>query len=311
MASTLVTGAGGFAGGHLVEHLAATRDVVGWVRSAPPTHLSEIGSWDVVDLLDRARVRSAVGSLQPSVVFHCAGSPHVAGSWSDAATALSANVLATHHLLDALRRAGCHSRVLITGSAYVYKPTNRPLREDDPVAPQSPYGLSKWAQEALGLRAVVEDELDVVVARAFNHTGPRQSDRFAAPSFARQIAHIERGAAEPVIRVGNLEARRDLTDVRDVVKAYVALSTKGLPGTVYNVASGTARSIRWWLDQLLARARVPIGVVTDPERLRPHDVPLLVGDVSRLQELTDWRPTVSTDQMLDDLLAYWRARRDA
>ena len=167
-------------------------------------------------------MRAALHELRPAVVYHCAGVPHVAQSWTASAKALEGNVIGTHVLLDELRRLGQPVRCLITGSATVYAATDDPVDEDARLAPASPYALSKLAQEALALRTPQEDGIQVVVARAFNHTGPRQDPAFAAPSFARQIALIERGAIEPVIRVGNLEPRRDFTDVRDVVRAYRA-----------------------------------------------------------------------------------------
>ncbi|HEY6361386.1 MAG TPA: GDP-mannose 4,6-dehydratase, partial [Vicinamibacterales bacterium] len=146
-----------------------------------------------------------------------------------------------------------------------------------------------------------------ILARVFNHTGPRQSPSFVAASMARQIALIERGAQEPVIKVGNLDAERDLTDVRDTVRAYAMLMEQGAPGTLYNIASGVAHSTRAVLDTLLSRARVPIRVEVDPARLRPNDIPVLVGDPTRLRDATGWTPRVSFEQMLEDLLEYWRA----
>jgi GDP-4-dehydro-6-deoxy-D-mannose reductase len=306
MPTVLVTGASGFVGGHLVQHLAATHDVVGWTRSDPPAEIASVASWERVDLLDRAHVRSAIAALTPSQIFHCAGVPHVAESWQDTTRVLEGNVLSTEHLFDALRRSGTRSRVVITGSSAVYAASATPIKEDDALAPASPYALSKLAQEELARRALQDDGIDIVIARSFNHTGPRQTAAFAAPSMARQIALIEAGAIEPVIKVGNLDARRDLTDVRDVVRAYVALMTSGRSGAVYNVASGVARSIRSLLDALIARAKVAVRVEIDPSRMRPSDVPVLSGDASRLREATGWTPTISFDQMLDDLLAYWR-----
>jgi GDP-4-dehydro-6-deoxy-D-mannose reductase len=293
----LVTGAGGFAGSHLVEHLSASHRVAGWTRQT-------------VDLLDRDRVRAAIAELRPTQVYHCAGVPHVAESWHDTARPLESNVLATQHLLEALRRAGVRCRVLIPGSATVYAPSSEPISEGDAIAPASPYAISKLAQEQLALRATQEDGLDIVVTRSFNHTGPRQTPSFVAPSMARQIALIERGRLEPVIRVGNLEARRDITDVRDVVHAYVALMQSGTTGVVYNVASGVARSIQSILDALVSRSNVPVRVEIDPSRLRPNDVPVIAGDFSRLNAATGWHPTVAFDQMLDDLLAYWRIQAE-
>ena len=302
----LVTGAGGFAGSHLVEHLLASPNhrrgeggstshtVVGWTRQT-------------VDLLDRDRVRAAIHDLRPAQIYHCAGMPHVAESWRDTARPLEGNVLATEHLFDALRREGIRCRVLVTGSATVYAPSADPISESDPIAPASPYAISKLAQEQLALRAIQEDGLDIVVTRSFNHTGPRQTPEFVAPSMARQIALIERGQLESVIKVGNLDAQRDVTDVRDVVRAYAALMQSGKTGVVYNVASGVARSIRSILDALVSRATVPVRIEIDQARMRPNDVPVVVGNFSRLNEATGWQPAITFNQMLDDLLTYWRS----
>ena len=291
----LVTGAGGFAGSHLVEHLSPSHTVVAWTRQT-------------VDLLDRDRVRAAIRGLRPAQIYHCAGVPHVAESFRDTAQPLAGNVLATEYLLDALRRAGVRCRVLVPGSATVYAPSSEPISETAAIAPASPYAVSKLAQEQLALRARQEDGLEVVVTRSFNHTGPRQTPAFAAPSMARQIALIERGQLEPVIKVGNLDAHRDFTDVRDVVRAYGALMKSGTVGVIYNVASGVGRSIRSVLEALASRSRVPVRIEIDPARMRPSDAPSIVGDCSRLTRATGWQPAVSFDQMLDDLLDYWRNR---
>lgn len=303
----LVTGAGGFAGGHLIEHLAATGiRATAWTRSTPPAELTRAATWDHVDLLDTVAVRDKLARLRPAVIYHCAGASHVAESWQDTSVPLAGNVLATHHLLDAVKRAGMSCRMLITGSSNVYASSAAPLTEDAPIAPSSPYALSKLAQEQLGLRAGPEDGIDVVLTRSFNHIGARQNPAFAASGMAKQIASIERGALEPVIKVGNLDAQRDITDVRDTVRAYVLLAEHGVPGTIYNVASGIGRSMREVLDGLISRARVPVRVETDPSRLRPNDVPVLVGDASRLRRITGWAPVVPFERMLDDLLQYWR-----
>jgi GDP-4-dehydro-6-deoxy-D-mannose reductase len=302
----LVTGAAGFAGSHLLQHLASRQDVVAWARAAPPPDLAGLARWEQVDILDRARVDAAIGALQPRSVFHCAGLAQVAESWSDTAAPLEVNVVGTHRLLDALRLARGPCRVLVTGSAHVYAPSPEPISEDHPFAPASPYALSKLAQEQLAFRAGAEDGLDIIVSRSFNHTGPRQKPSFVAPGIARQIALIESGKAEPVVRVGNLEALRDLMDVRDTVRAYEALISTGRPGTAYNVASGVARPVRSVLEALVSRARIPVRVETDPSRMRPSDVPILVGNAERLRRETGWQPRISFDQTMDDLLAYWR-----
>jgi GDP-4-dehydro-6-deoxy-D-mannose reductase len=302
----LVTGAAGFAGGHLLAHLSGTGEILAWARSAPPDDLAALARWQRVDLLDRASVRAALAEAQPSQVYHLAGRPHVAQSWEHSSDALRDNVLATHVLLDELRHLGLGARVLLTGSATVYAPSDRPIDESGALAMASPYAVSKLAQETLVLRAPREDGLDVVVARAFNHTGARQTPAFAAPSFARQIALIERGVVEPTIRVGNLDAARDFTDVRDVVRAYALLMTHGKSSEVYNVASGTCHSMRSVLDLLVAQSRIRVTVEVDPARLRPSDTPVLMGDATKLRAATGWAPAITFDRMLHDLLGYWR-----
>jgi len=303
----LVTGASGFAGSHLVKHLIERHDLTCWTRSAPPPDIVDRATWTRIDMLDRERVRQGILALRPTAVYHCAGSAHVAHSWRDTAVPLASNALATHYLLDALRRAGSSSRVILPGSANVYAASTLPLREDSELGPSSPYAVSKLAQEQLGRRALIEDGIDVMLIRAFNHIGPRQSPAFAVAGWARQIARIERGGIDPVIRVGSLDTRRDLTDVRDTVRAYALLMDRGEPGTIYNVASGVARPMRDVLTALVARSRVPVGIAMDPTLLRPNDIPVLVGDSTRLRAATGWSPRFGFDRTLDDLLEYWRA----
>ena len=304
--TVLVTGASGFAGSHLLEQLAGRCDLTGWTRSDPLPDITSLARWTRIDMLDRERVRQEILALRPTAVYHCAGAAHVAHSWQDTVLPLESNVRTTHYLLDALRRAGAQCRVVIPGSATVYAASTSPLQEDSALAPASPYAVSKLAQEQLGRRALVEDGVDVILIRAFNHTGPRQSPTFAVAGMARQIAQIERGGVDPVIQVGNLDTHRDLTDVRDTVRAYALVMEGGAPGTIFNVASGVARSMREVLDALIARSRVPVEIALDPARLRPNDLPVLIGDPTRLRRATGWTPLISFDRMLDDLLEYWR-----
>jgi GDP-4-dehydro-6-deoxy-D-mannose reductase len=303
----VITGAAGFAGSFVVEALGGRAATVGWThRAAPPPEIASLAEWQQVDLLNAARVREAIARVKPSGVIHCAGAPNVAHSWRDTVTPLSINILATHHLLDALRRTGASCRVVVPSSATVYKPSMEVLREDSPVGPSNPYAVSKLAQEELSLRAAREDGVEVIVTRSFNHTGPRQTAAFAAPNMARQIAMIEKGLAEPVINVGNLDAQRDFTDVRDMARAYVTLLEKGTPSTVYNVSSGVARTMRSVLDALAARSQVNVLIETDPALLRPSDTPRILGDSTKLRSETAWCPEIPFDRTLDDLLNYWR-----
>jgi GDP-4-dehydro-6-deoxy-D-mannose reductase len=304
----LVTGATGFAGGHLVESLLQSEPAVAaWSnpRGAAITTRHHAVQWNAVDLLDREAVTAAIALVRPSVIYHCAGSADVGGSWVDPVRPLQINALGTHHLLDALREHGLSSPVLVTGSATVYRQSTDPLTEDSPIGPGNPYAVSKLAQEMVAARA---EWCPVIVARSFNHAGPRQSRAYVTSSFAQQIAEIEAGLAEPVLQVGNLDARRDITDVRDTVRAYQHLVTAGTPGRAYNVCSGRAYRVGDLLDTLLGLARTPIRIALDPTRLRPSDNPVIVGDATRIANEAGWRATIPIEQTLHDLLDYWRSR---
>ena len=302
-----MTGAAGFAGGHLVDLLAGSgRGIVAWHR--PGGHAPRPvprTRWEAVDLLDRAQVDEAIARARPEAVYHCAGAAHVGRAWDSTESTFAVNVRGTHHLLDALERAGVDARVLVLSSALVYASADAALAETHELAPNNPYGLSKLALELLAGR--IDGSLAVTIARPFNHVGPRQDPHFALSGFARRIADIERGRWAPEISVGNLDARRDITDVRDTVRAYRSILERGEPGRPYNVCSGRALSIRELLEMLLARARVPIAIRTDPARLRPNDTPLLLGDPARLRTELGWSATIPLEQTLDDLLEYWRS----
>lgn len=302
----LVTGATGFAGGHLVDLLHASGEIVfawGGRRSAAaaPSGITATP----VDVLDRDAVERALSIIRPRTIFHCAGLTHVGESWRAVAPTLQTNVIGTHHLLEADRRIGLGARILVPGSAAVYRPAAEPLTEEAPIGPQSPYAVSKLAQEQLALAAAAEGQ-QVIVTRSFNHVGPRQDPSFAAASFARQIALIEAGALEPVIRTGNLEALRDITDVRDTVRAYVLLADHGEPGVVYNVCTGRGVVMADLLERLCTRARVRVEIRQDPALMRPNDVPVVVGCNRRLVRATGWHPAIPLERTLDDLLEYWR-----
>jgi len=304
---SLVTGATGFAGGHLLDHLLEHEPTVAaWAHArGRESHLASDArvAWNWVDLVNREAVAQAIADLQPSVVYHCAGIAHVGESWSNPLPALSVNVLGTHHVLDGVRRAGLHCPVLVIGSALVYRPSMNFLREEDPIGPSDPYGVSKLAQEMLATRT---GDAPVFIVRPFNHAGPRQSPAFVTSSFAKQIAEIEAGTREPVIRVGNLDSKRDITDVRDTVRAYRLVVQRGTPGRPYNVCSGEAYRVRDLLDALTGRSPTPIRVEVDPARLRPSDNPIIAGDRSRIAAETGWEPRISIDRTLEDLLQYWR-----
>ncbi len=308
--TVLVTGAAGFAGSHLLDLLGEEPVRVVALRKpgvgAATQALYPSVEWVEVDLVDREAARRAVAELAPATVYHLAGSPHVGQSWKAATETLSVNVMGTHHLLDALRAEGLRSRVVVPSSAYVYRPADRALTEGDPIEAANPYAISKVATELAVVKAAEEDGIPAVVARAFNHTGPRQDPSFFVPGVARQVALIEAGRLEPVIRVGNLESRRDFTDVRDTVRAYRALAERGRPGRAYNVCSGRPHRMRDLLDGIVALARVRVAIEPDPERFRPNDTPLLLGDPSLIRRDVGWEPHIPIEQTLADLLDYWR-----
>jgi GDP-4-dehydro-6-deoxy-D-mannose reductase len=306
----LITGGGGFVGTHLIEALAGPgADIEAWTRPGDQPRAdfeAPAGTrWRTVDVLDPAAVVDALGELRPSAIYHCAGAAHVGESWRATRLTLETNVIGTHNLLEADRRLGLGARVLVPGSAAVYAGSDVPVDEGSPLHPDSPYAVSKLAQEQLALAAAAEGQ-QVIVTRSFNHIGPRQAPAFAAASFARQIARAEAGRGSPVLRVGNLEPRRDLTDVRDTVRAYIALIARGRQGGVYNVCTGRALRMRDLVDGLRERARVAIELDVDPGLLRPHDPPLVAGDASLIRAQTGWEARIPLDQTLDDLLQYWR-----
>jgi GDP-4-dehydro-6-deoxy-D-mannose reductase len=306
MTVPLVTGATGFAGGHLLEHLLEhTPRVAAWGHAGGrelPAGRDQRVSWAAVDVTDSAAVTHSLDQLRPSAIYHCAGIADVHGTWAASTRALRVNVIGTHTLLAAVERLRLDVPILVTGSALVYGSALDALSEDSPLAPSSPYGVSKLAQEMAATLAAGH----VVITRSFNHAGPRQSDAYVTSSFARQIAEAEAGIREPVLAVGNLDARRDITDVRDTVRAYRLLVERGRPHQPYNVCRGEAFRIGDLLESLIRQARIRIQVRTDPARLRPNDNPVVLGSPQRLRQDTGWAPAVAIDDTLRDLLAHWR-----
>lgn len=303
----LVTGATGFAGSHLLDRLPRDTPLTAWARPRGRAPQPRPGvEWQAVDLLDRRAVARAIAALTPTIVYHLAGAPHVGSSFGNPAQPLAINAVATHYLLDALETHAPAARIVVVTSAMIYRPSRDPLTETSPTVPSSPYGLSKLAQDRLASLAA-GGGLDARIARPFNHTGPRQDASFAIPGFAEQIARIEAGLAEPLLRVGNLDAERDITDVRDVVDGYVTIAARGEAGAACNVCSGRAWRIGDLLEMMLARAKRPIRVEVDQARLRPIELPRLVGDNTRLRAL-GWSPRIPIDTTLDDVLEYWRGR---
>ena len=306
-ARVLVTGLPGFVGTHLAAALTARgARLSGLGLGAPPATAAD--GWHEADLRDAGAVARAVAAGAPDRVVHLAAQSSAAASFVDPGETFTVNVSGTWNVLVAVHRHAPRARVLIVGTSEVYGPQPAGTRtaEDTTFRPVSPYALSKAAADALAERFGREHAVDVVRTRSFGHTGPGQDTRFAVPAWAKQIAAIERGDAEPVLRVGNLDVVRDLADVRDVAAAYVALLERGAAGGVYNVCRGDGVSLTHVVERLVALARVPVTVAVDPARLRPADVPYLVGDPTAITRDTGWRATTALDQTLADVLDEWR-----
>lgn len=309
----LVTGISGFVGAHLAEYLLRNRDwVVAGTVYGPAESIEHIQDHLELYPLELSELDTVVQLLReskPDFIFHLAAQPVVSLSRADPWHTLSNNIRLQLNFLQAMRQIGLKARMLVVGSSEEYgliRPDEVPVSEDNPFRPMSPYAVSKIAQDMLGLQYHLSYGLDVVRVRPFNHIGPGQRLGFVAPDFAKQVAECEAGLREPVIRVGNLTAERDFSDVRDVVRAYVLLMEKGAAGEVYNIGSGRARPIQELLDALLSLAEVPIRVEQDPARMRASDIPTMVADCSRIRECTGWAPEIPFGQSLRDVLDYWR-----
>jgi len=309
----LITGISGFVGSHLAEYLLANTDweVAGTVYGPYDNIANLCGALELYPAeLSRLDVMTFVlEQSQPDAVFHLAAQPLVSVSRRDPWGTIETNVRMQLNVLEGVARVKPECRVLAVASSEEYGLVSKedlPIDEDTPLRPLSPYAVSKVAQDLLGLQYHLTHKLDVVRVRPFNHIGPRQRIGFVAPDFASQVARVERGLQPPVIEVGNLEARRDFSDVRDVVRAYHLLVTQGRAGQVYNVGSGESHAVQDILDTLLSMTDVEIEVRQDPKRMRPSDVPEVICDATRIRQDTGWQPAISFEQSLADILNFWR-----
>ncbi len=307
MIRILVTGIEGFAGGHLARHLAAAgHTVIGlhWA-DAPPGLPAELHRGDICDF---DATRSLLEATRPDGIIHLAGISSVALSESHQMVTYEVNALGTLKLLESVRQLQLKCRVILISSADVYGCSNvgRPLSEDAPSLPLSPYALSKHMTSEAGQFYHRAFGLDVVILRPFSHTGPGQTTAFVFPKVANAIAQIERGAREPVIEMGDLRVRRDYTDVRDVVRAYGLALERCAAGETYNVTSGKPVVIQEGVDYLCSLARVPVQVQSSAAKFRPHDIPLLTGDPSKFTAATGWKPGIPFTKTLSDLLEFYR-----
>lgn len=314
-----ITGITGFAGSHLADYLLAEHpevEISGILRWR--SQRSNIGQLEgkvqllEADLRDLTSIHGVLEKIRPDFIFHLAAQSYVPSSWTAPNDTLTTNISGQTNLFEAVRLIdGLDPVIQIACSSEEYGmvyPEETPITEDNPLRPLSPYAVSKVAQDLMGYQYFQSYGLKVIRTRGFNHTGPRRGHVFVTSNFARQIARIEAGLQEPVLKVGNLEAVRDFTDVRDMVRAYWLAVNRATPGEVYNIASGDPITIRELLDRLLALSTADIRVEQDPERMRPSDVEILIGDASKFRKETGWAPQIPFDQTLRDTLDYWRDR---
>lgn len=312
----LITGIAGFVGSHLAELLLNRGfEVYGLCRPRTKRdHIELIANklhLEDADLLDTHSLYTTLSRIKPDYIFHLAAQSFVPTSWVSPSVTLEVNIVGSANLFEAVRQAGIDSVIQIACSSEEYGLVHEnelPIKEDNPLRPLSPYAVSKVAMDYLGYQYFQSYKVRIIRTRGFNHTGPRRGETFAESNFARQIALIEKGKQEPVIKVGNLEAKRDYTDVRDMVRAYLLSVEKCDPGDVYNIAVGRAIRIKDLLDLLLSFSKAKVIVKQDPSRMRPSDVPVLIGDNTKFVKKTSWKPEIPFEKTMEDLLNYWRER---
>jgi GDP-4-dehydro-6-deoxy-D-mannose reductase len=314
----LVTGVTGFAGSHLVDYMLAEHkdvEIVGIQRWRSRTenieHFLDKVRMVECDLRDASSVRDVLDEIRPDWIFHLAAQSFVPTSWTAPTESLVTNIIGQLNIFEAVKKLRIMPRIQLACSSEEYGMVYEdelPIKESNPLRPLSPYAVSKVGQDMMGYQYFMSFKLPAIRTRGFNHEGPRRGPVFVCSDFAKQIADIEKGRRPPVIRVGNLEARRDFTDVRDVVRGYWLALEKGEPGEVYNLCSGRAWTIREMLDLLLGMTKIKVKIEQDQARMRPSDVPVLLGDAAKFNKATGWKPTIPFETTLRDLLEYWRAR---
>ena len=311
-----ITGISGFVGRYLADFLLRQGEKVAGSylvdREVEDSWLTEkIFPLIRLDVREKDELVSHLGTHKYDYFVHLAAQSSVKRSFEAPEETFAINLMGSLHLLEAIRESGQNPRVILASSADVYgavPPDRLPLTEAAPAFPENPYSISKYAMELLARSYAKTYGLRTVISRAFNHTGPGQSPIFVIPDFARQIAEIEAGVREPVLRVGNLDVERDFLDVRYVVRAYALLARNGIPGEVYNIASGKSYSVRWMLQKMLQMSEVPIRIEIDENKIRPVEIPVLRGDATKITRHTGWVPEIPIEQTLWDVLQDWRKK---
>ena len=313
----LITGITGFVGSHLADFLLTKENIEVYgikrwrSRTENVQHLEGRIILEECDLRDASSVRKVIEEVKPDQIFHLAGQSHVPTSWHAPEETISTNIMAELNILETVRQIGINPWIQIAGSSEEYGMTHEdelPIKETNPLRPLSPYAVSKVSQDLLGYQYFMSYGLNIVRTRGFNHTGPRRPSVFVCSDFAKQIVEIEKGLHDPTIYVGSLETKRDFTDARDMVRGYWLALEKGIPGEVYNICSGRGYKIGKILDVLLGMTSNRIKVKKEPARMRPSDVPVLVGDSTKFRKQTGWKPEIPFEKTLKDIMDYWRER---
>ncbi len=306
----LITGVGGFVGRHLLQHLRAQADdVFGLGRPNDCIGLPDDVQVFMADLSERQAVENVVREVCPDAIYHLAAQSSTGDSLVDPWATIGNNLLGQLNLFEALLAQNQRPRVLVVGSSDEYghlRPEDVPTNEDVPLRPTTPYAVSKVGQDVMGYQYFAQHQLPVVRVRPFNHTGPGHDARFVIPSFAKQLAEMEVGEREPVLRVGNVDVARDFCDARDMVRAYRMAVVAGVTGDVYNLGRGQSMRIADIVDELIGLCRVAVHVIVDPALLRPSDVPRQEADTRKFTALTGWQPVIPWHTTLRETLDYWR-----
>lgn len=304
----LIVGAAGFVGGYLATELAENGYEVFCTKMQHEEKTNPFPFYNL-DILNQQEIEALLAELQPEYIFHLAAQSSVGSSWKNPDLTLDVNIKGSTHLLQAVQESGQTPKILLIGSGEEYgmvRPEDVPVTENTLPRPGNIYAASKVAQNMMGAIYAKAYDMQIIMVRAFNHIGPLQTPTFVVADFCKQVAEIEAGKQEPVIRVGNLSAVRNFTDVRDVVKAYVLLVEKGMTGETYNVGSPKSIAIQSILDMILASSKANITVEVDPQKLRPIDVPVVEVDTNKLQKATGWAPEISIQQTIQETLNHWR-----
>lgn len=309
MKKGLVIGAAGFVGKYLVNEMVAN-NIEAYATKLPHESLEDVPARIYnLDIMDKDAVTALLFEIRPDFIFHLAAQSSVGLAWKKPGLTVDVNIKGSLNVMDAIRELYYKPRVLLIGSGEEYghiQPGETPIVETNLLRPGNIYAATKACQNMIGSIYSKAYDMELIMVRAFNHIGPGQAPMFVVSDFCKQVVEIEKGLREPIMKVGNLAAKRDFTDVRDVVRAYVMLVQAGVPGETYNIGSGNAQEIRSILDLIISMSDAEVQVETDPNKLRPVDVPIIEADISKIHVLTGWKPEISIEQTIRETLDYWR-----